>query len=37
YGSMIRKLRSITQQTANEETKWRHKGTQLTTGYKSRW
>ena len=37
YGAMIRKLRSLTQQTANEETKWRHRGPKLTTGYKPRW
>jgi hydrogenase small subunit len=37
YGAMVRKLRSFTQQAGNEETKWRHKGTKLTTGYKPRW
>jgi hydrogenase small subunit len=37
YGSMIRTLRSITNRTVNKETKWRHPGRQLTTGYKPRW
>ena len=33
YGSVIRKLRSITNTTLNKEPKWRHRGPQLTTGY----
>jgi hydrogenase small subunit len=33
YGTAIRALRSLTQHTANKETKWRHKGPKLTTGY----
>lgn len=33
YGRMIRGLRSITNATANREPKWRHTGSQLTTGY----
>ena len=37
YGTMVRKLRSITQHTANVEPKWRHTGSKLTTGYKPRW
>ncbi|HWC98294.1 MAG TPA: hypothetical protein VG456_16155 [Candidatus Sulfopaludibacter sp.] len=34
YGAAIRSLRSFTQDTVNKETKWRHKGSRLTTGYK---
>ncbi len=34
YGSLMRSLRSITNHTANKEPKWRHPGTQLTTGYR---
>jgi hydrogenase small subunit len=37
YGPMIRKLRGITNATLDKETKWRHKGRELTTGYKPRW
>jgi hydrogenase small subunit len=37
YGGVIRKLRSITNHTVNQEPKWRHKGSELTTGYKPRW
>jgi hydrogenase small subunit len=37
YGPLIRKLRSITEHTADAEPKWRHKGSQLTTGYQSKW
>jgi hydrogenase small subunit len=33
YGRLIRGLRGITNNTANKEPKWRHKGTQLTSGY----
>lgn len=33
YGSLMRTLRSITNNTANKEPKWRHRGTRLTTGY----
>jgi len=33
YGTAIRALRHFTNDTANKETKWRHKGTKLTTGY----
>jgi hydrogenase small subunit len=36
YGRMIRSLRSITNNTVNKEPKWRHPGTQLTTGYRPR-
>jgi hydrogenase small subunit len=37
YGAMVRKLRSFTHQTANQEPKWRHPSSKLVTGYKSRW
>ena len=37
YGTMIRKLRGITNQTVNKEPKWRHNNTELTTGYDPRW
>jgi hydrogenase small subunit len=33
YGKTIRALRSITNTTVNKEPKWRHPGSQLTTGY----
>lgn len=34
YGWLIRALRSITNSSANREPKWRHKGSELTTGYR---
>jgi hydrogenase small subunit len=37
YGAMIRKLRSITNDTVNKEPKWRHNRDALTTGYNPRW
>jgi hydrogenase small subunit len=33
YGRLIRSLRSLTNQTANKEPRWRHRGHELTTGY----
>jgi hydrogenase small subunit len=33
YGRVIRSLRAITNNTANKEPKWRHRGRELTTGY----
>jgi hydrogenase small subunit len=36
YGGLIRSLRSLTNETVNKEPKWRHKGRELTTGYKPR-
>jgi hydrogenase small subunit len=33
YGRMMRALRSITNNTANKEPRWRHRGSKLTTGY----
>jgi hydrogenase small subunit len=37
YGTVIRRLRSITLKTVDKEPKWRHKGSQLTTGYSKHW
>src|SRR5438552_6336736 len=37
YGSVIRNLRKLTNNTANKEPSWRHKGRELTTGYQPRW
>jgi hydrogenase small subunit len=37
YGLLIRNLRKLTQDTANKEPSWRHKGRELTTGYQPRW
>ena len=37
YGSMIRKLRGITNATVNKEPKWRHNRDELTTGVQLRW
>jgi hydrogenase small subunit len=34
---VIRRLRGITNTTMNHETKWRHNGRELTTGYSPRW
>jgi hydrogenase small subunit len=36
YGRMIRTLRGITNTTVNKEPKWRHRGFELTTGYRPR-
>jgi hydrogenase small subunit len=36
YGKAITALRSFTNATVNKEPKWRHSGTQLTTGYHPR-
>jgi hydrogenase small subunit len=35
YGSVIRRLRGITQKTLNDEPKWRVPGNKLLTGYNS--
>ena len=37
YGTFIRKLRSITNTTANKEPNWHHNGPALTTGYNPHW
>jgi hydrogenase small subunit len=37
YGSFIRKMREITNHSLDQETKWRHNGPALTTGYDPRW
>jgi hydrogenase small subunit len=34
YGGLIKRLRAVTQDTVNKEPKWRHSGTELTTGYR---
>jgi hydrogenase small subunit len=34
YGRVIRGLRSMTNTTVNKEPKWRHRGRELTTGYR---
>jgi len=36
YGNVIRTLRGFTAKTLDKEPKWRHKGRQLTTGYRPR-
>jgi hydrogenase small subunit len=36
YGRAVRALRSFTQDSVNQEPKWRHTGPQLTTGYRPR-
>jgi len=37
YGSVVRKMRGITNHTLDKEPKWRHTGPELTTGYRPRW
>jgi hydrogenase small subunit len=37
YGSVIRRLRNITNKTVNEEPKWRSPGKKLLTGYQGQW
>ncbi len=37
YGAVVRNLRKLTNSTSNKEPSWRHKGRELTTGYRSRW
>jgi hydrogenase small subunit len=34
YGSLVRGLRGLTKDTVNKEPKWRHRGRELTTGYR---
>jgi len=34
YGPLIRSLRKLTRNTLNDEPKWRHNGSKLTTGYR---
>jgi hydrogenase small subunit len=36
YGKIMRMLRSITNATVNKEPKWRHRGSELTTGHQPR-
>jgi hydrogenase small subunit len=37
YGALVRKLRGLTNVTANQEPRWHHRGRALTTGYNPRW
>jgi hydrogenase small subunit len=37
YGPFIRRMRGITNKSANREPKWRHNKGELTTGYDPRW
>src|SRR6266550_3491379 len=37
YGTVIRTLRGFTAKTADEEPKWRKKGSELLTGYQKNW
>jgi hydrogenase small subunit len=37
YGALVRKLRSMTNNTANKEPRWHHNGDALTTGYNPHW
>jgi len=37
YGGLMRTLRSFTNRTVDKEPKWRHRGTELTTGYRPIW
>lgn len=37
YGPFIRAMRSITNKAANQEPKWRHNKSKVTTGYQPRW
>jgi hydrogenase small subunit len=37
YGTLIRSLRKLTNDTLNKEPSWRHTGKELATGYLPRW
>ena len=37
YGALIRSLRAITNAALDKEPRWRHPGTELTTGYEPEW
>ena len=37
YGTVIKALRKVTENTVDEEPKWRHSRNELTTGYKRNW
>jgi hydrogenase small subunit len=37
YGTLIRRLRGITNTAMNKETRWRHNRPELTTGFNPRW
>jgi hydrogenase small subunit len=34
YGTLVRSLRHLTNDTVNKEPKWRHRGRELATGYR---
>jgi len=36
YGSMVKTMRNFTTHTVDKEPKWRHTGTEITTGYRPR-
>jgi hydrogenase small subunit len=36
WGTVLKTMRNFTIATVDKEPKWRHKGTQLTTGYQPR-
>jgi hydrogenase small subunit len=36
-GKLVRNLRGITERTLDKEPKWRHRGKDLTTGYRKPW
>jgi hydrogenase small subunit len=33
----VRRLRTVTMHTIDKEPKWRHRGRELTTGYRKNW
>ena len=37
YGALIRRMRGITNRSANREPKWHHNRDELTSGYDPRW
>jgi hydrogenase small subunit len=37
YGTVVRRLRTITANTVDKEPRWRHTGRELTTGYRRNW
>jgi hydrogenase small subunit len=37
YGTVIRRMRGITNRSVNKEPKWRHNRAELTTGYAPRY
>jgi hydrogenase small subunit len=37
YGGIIRRLRAITERKLDKEPAWRHRGRELTTGFRKSW